>query len=289
MSYRKIPKLYIYLQKYSKIFVMLAVLTIIGISYLLSPFINLININIDDSWVGVVGAIIGAIVGGILTMFASIYVHNNQLRAESAIQRKNIIYKPLYDELMDIKYLLDEENPYPRMVVFKEASQTMVRYPQYKVWESIKRDSRYLQVPQYLINDFTVIKENIESYLKELEAASNEVQVTVNAILLERYKTQCNIINFGETIIKKIMQKDEYIMDSYLELHALNPSIEMQKEDIVELNDLIITNCWELNSVKNLNYAREMWVKSQNELIDTLKDLITLINIKYEKHSSKFF
>ena len=74
--------------------------------------------NISASIVGVFGAILGAIVGGVLTLFGSIYVNNNQMRSKSAIQRKNIIYKPLYDELIEVRNILNESNPYPTYVTF---------------------------------------------------------------------------------------------------------------------------------------------------------------------------
>lgn len=62
-----------------------------------------VNLKVSPSMVGVIGAVIGAIVAGVLALFGSIYVHNNQMKSKSAIFRKNVIYKPLYDELIEIK------------------------------------------------------------------------------------------------------------------------------------------------------------------------------------------
>ena len=64
-----------------------------------------VEVTINNSWFGVIAAVIGALVGGMVTLFASVYVHNNQLKAKSAVHRKNTIYKPLYNELMENKIL----------------------------------------------------------------------------------------------------------------------------------------------------------------------------------------
>ena len=51
----------------------------------------------------------------------SIYVNNKQLTSNFEIKRKNIIYRPLYDELLEIRKILVEENPYPHFVEFDRA------------------------------------------------------------------------------------------------------------------------------------------------------------------------
>lgn len=52
---------------------------------------------------GVVGTLLGAFIGGVFSLMGSVWVNNKQQKAAQNIKRKNIIYSPLYDELINIQ------------------------------------------------------------------------------------------------------------------------------------------------------------------------------------------
>ena len=75
--------------------------------------------NWDGETIAVAGTLLGAIIGGIFTLIGSIYVNKKQIKAQTNIKKKNLIYKPLYDELMDIENEVLKSNPFPHNVMFE--------------------------------------------------------------------------------------------------------------------------------------------------------------------------
>lgn len=50
----------------------------------------------------------------------SVWVNNKQQKAAQNIKRKNIIYSPLYDELINIQNNILEQNPFPWYIEFEK-------------------------------------------------------------------------------------------------------------------------------------------------------------------------
>ena len=67
------------------------------------PNVDLSFIVEDATLFGVVGTLLGAIIGGAFSLLWSVWINNRQQRAIQNIKRKNVIYSPLYDELIDIQ------------------------------------------------------------------------------------------------------------------------------------------------------------------------------------------
>ena len=76
--------------------------------------------DILDTSRGIVGTLLGAFVGGGFTLIGSITVTKHTQKATNAIKKKNIIFKPLYDELMENHSIYLKENPYPRYISFEK-------------------------------------------------------------------------------------------------------------------------------------------------------------------------
>lgn len=272
---------------YSVIILLLALLTL----YIFFLFQSTtVNMNISASIVGVFGAILGAIVGGVLTLFGSIYVNNNQMRSKSAIQRKNIIYKPLYDELIEVRNILNESNPYPTYVTFTKDQQTIRPHPQFSAWGRIKNDSRYIQTPRYLSEGMEGLYEAVIEYLESFPKAADEVQNRINELLYERHRTRFTIIKFGNFIISGLILKNKpkgELFKDYFEI-GLNPRKSLTEEEIIEFENLVYEECYKLNSVKQLIRSYNKWIEKQENLINTLSYLIKLISMKYEKHNGNY-
>lgn len=247
------------------------------------------DMNISNSMIGVFGAILGAIVGGILTLFGSIYVNNNQMKSKSAIQRKNVIYRPLYDELIDIRNILNQ-NPYPTFVQFSKGTQTITPHPQFSAWGRIKNDSRLIQTPEYLADGMDELYEAVYKYLERFPKASSEIQDKINEILLRKHNTQFTIQNLGDVIIAKLILKNKpkgSLLKEYVEF-GLKSGKTLSVDETLELEKLVYEECHQLDSVKRLIVSYNNWIETQEEMINTLKVLIELISIKHEKHSGKY-
>lgn len=250
-----------------------------------------VNLKVSPSMVGVIGAVIGAIVAGVLALFGSIYVHNNQMKSKSAIFRKNVIYKPLYDELIEIKNILKDKNPYPTYVTFSKGQQTLTPHPQFSAWGRIKNDSRLIQTPQYLADGFEKLYEAVYEYLNGFSDACADIQDKINEILFEKHNTKCTIQNLGSAVISDIILKKKprgTLLKDYIDPYALESRKSITDDELLELDDLVYEECHRLESVKKLIVSYNGWLDKQDELITTLRTLIKLISIKYEKHSEKY-
>lgn len=103
---------------------------------------NMVLINIEEinpTVFGVAGTLLGAAIGGFFSFMGSMWVNSKQQRAKQDIRRKEVIYSPLYDELVDIQNRILEVNPFPKYIVFQKRQQTYIPHPQFVVWGSISK------------------------------------------------------------------------------------------------------------------------------------------------------
>lgn len=75
----------------------------------------------SPSLIGIYGTLLGgAFIGGTFTLIGSVWVNNRHVKAQANIKRKNLIYRPLYDEIAEIHNNILEENPFPNYIVFEK-------------------------------------------------------------------------------------------------------------------------------------------------------------------------
>ena len=101
-----------------------------------------IDINVvvrNSTMFGVIGTLLGAVVGGAFTLLGSVWVNSKQQKAVQNVRRKNVIYSPLYDELLDIQNRILKLNPYPAYIHFEKGPQTMNPHPQFSAWGVLKQ------------------------------------------------------------------------------------------------------------------------------------------------------
>lgn len=86
--------------------------------------VNMVN-NLDSTKIGVLGTLFGALIGGTMSLFGSVWVNSKQQKAKKYIMRKNLIYSPLYDELVKRKEEAFSEQKYPTDVKFVKDEQRL--------------------------------------------------------------------------------------------------------------------------------------------------------------------
>ena len=64
------------------------------------PFIKYIT---DPAIATLIGAVVGSLVGGLFAYVGAVDVHNRELEATGALKRRDDIYRPLYDELLNLR------------------------------------------------------------------------------------------------------------------------------------------------------------------------------------------
>lgn len=273
-------KLYYLIQKNRKVIFSGLVLVLVGIVILMLSKEN-ISVNTNDSTViGVVGTLLGAIIGGFLSLMGSIWINSKQQRATQNIKKKNIIYSPLYDELVDIQNRILVLNPYPSYIVFEKGDQTILPHPQFSAWGRIKADTRYLEVPEILVKQMEQLEDAIYKY-QEIRVKGDEVvQKIFNEVLRENGLKKCPIVNIGEVISSDVLSGTKE--DIYREAMEIGSKKQLDDNVITKINEQVYERGNNNEVVLEIRKRYAAWIKIQCEAIEMLSILIKQVLLKYE-------
>lgn len=236
--------------------------------------------NLKSETIAVIGTLLGAFVGGVFTLIGSIYVNRKQIKAQTHIKKKNLIYKPLYDELIQINEIL-KGNPYPRRIAFKIDKYDNIHTPQYSVWGRIKADTRYLETPKYLICEYELLMSKIDNYIKTYEKIGDEITDIINGILQEVIGTKSTIGNIGDCLAEDALSDSQedvfrvYLLD-------FSGNVTISQENKLEVNNRFYEICNKNEKIKAIRNAKQQWKIQQEKVVDILTNLIKYVNIKYE-------
>lgn len=231
--------------------------------------------------VAVVGTLLGAVIGGIFTLIGSVYVNKRQLKAQTHIKRKNLIYKPLYDELCAIENNILSDNPFPQIIEFRTRDFGNLKYPQYTVWDRIKSDTRYLETPRILIIEMEYLYSMIDEYLKTRVGNNEEITALTNSIFQEVIGTQSSIVNLGDIVINFALKDSQEDIYEYCK-HYLKDKIDITEDQHKKVNTLFYERCNRNASILKIKKAKQAWEAQQKKVINLLTDLIQYVNTKYE-------
>lgn len=232
---------------------------------------------------GSFSALLGALVGGFFSLAGSIGVAKMQQKSQREILKKNTIYKPLYDELMQNIEILENENRYPSFVWADFMHDTLQRSPAYGVWNRIERDHRLLDVPESIENKMSLMESTIADYLNRRITAGKAIQSECDKILSKHGKSTCAYRNAGEHIIENILSENVFSQINIRRIRNFTMRSDSEQSDGDEdiLKEICI-GCQNLQEVCALKKARERWYVLQKETIDDLAMRIKFITMKYE-------
>lgn len=273
-------KMKLFLLKYKKI---ISILLLIVFAIILSfGFCKVSSKMIieNPTVFGVIGTLVGAVIGGFFSLMGSVWVNSKQQRATQNIKRKNVIYSPLYDELVDIQDRILQQNPYPRYIAFEKETQTIIPYPQFLAWKRIKADSRYLEVPNILIKQMDELENVIHRYLEVRQKVSDEVQAILNDILKENELKICCIRNIGDVISSDILSNNK--IDIYNKAMEYGREKQLDDDIRMDVNKKIYDRCDKNITVLEVRKRYGDWMKIQQETIEILGLLIKQVLLKYE-------
>lgn len=238
--------------------------------------------KLSDTEFAVYGTLLGAIVGGVFTLVGTSFVNNQQLKTQTQIKRKNLIYKPLYEELIEIQYDFMVQNPYPEYIsIDKNKTSLPKRSPQYTVWERIKADTRYFEVPKSLKDELNILDKTIADYLIEIRDINTTITDILNKILQSELSTQCTIINIGSVLSKQVLTESDIDIFNQLD-YALKPNVEVSDEDRKRISKLFYERCKQNEKIQAIKNTRTLWYKQQERTLELLTTLISFVTIKYE-------
>lgn len=241
---------------------------------------NFSRITNNPTTFGVIATLVGAVIGGVFTLLGSVWVNKREQKSIYNLRRKNIIYSPLYDELINIKRNILEKNQYPSYIVFGIGQQTIIPHPQYSAWDRIKNDTRYLEVPALLKDQMEKLYDKLREYISIRNSANAEIKEIVNKVLVMNGFEPSTIINLGDVLSSDILQgKDVDIFD---EIYLSKEDCNISKEVVEKINSQILNFANELSSLNNIRRVYTLWMQEQDKAIEILSLLIKEIMQKYE-------
>lgn len=273
-------KFKIFVYKHRKILAIIFIFIVVIFLLKLYKSYNFTIITNDPTTFGVIATLLGAVIGGVFTLLGSIWVNKREQKSIYNLRRKNIIYSPLYDELINIKRNILEENQYPVYIVFGIEQQTIIPHPQYSAWDRIKNDTRYLEVPLLLKDQMEKLYDTLRKYISIRNSADAEIKEIVNKVLVVNGFEPSTIINLGEILSSDILQGKD--VDIFNEIYFPNENCNISKEKVKKINLQILNFANELSSINNIRRVYTIWMQEQDKAIEILSLLIKEIMQKYE-------
>ena len=273
-------KFKIYVYKHRKILAIIFTFVVIFFLVKIYKSYNFTKTTNNPTTFGVIATLLGAVIGGVFTLLGSIWVNKREQKSIYNLRRKNIIYSPLYDELINIKMNILEKNQYPGYIVFGIRQQTIIPHPQYSAWDRIKNDTRYLEVPLLLKDQMEKLYDTLREYISIRDSADAEIKEIVNKVLVMNGFEPSTIINLGEVLSSDILQGKD--VDIFNEIYFSKENCNISKEEVEKINLQILNFANELSSLNNIRRVYTIWMQEQDKAIEILSLLIKEIMQKYE-------
>ncbi len=237
--------------------------------------LNLFTRADSQTLLGIIGTLLGAFVGAVFTLLGSVWVNIQQRKEELNRKRAQEIYRPLYDELVNIHRNILIENPYPFYIEFEAGCQTIKPHPQYAEWRRIELDSRYLQVPMELKRQMKRLFEAIDDYLTKRETASDEVKRLFDSVLEEFKLPPCRLENFGSVVLGEVMsgKKEGVYKESICFMEEDAPD-----ESVIEKVDARFYEIADGSAVlEEMKVVYHVWMREEEAAIKILELLIRMV------------
>lgn len=273
-------KFKIYVYKHRKILAIIFTFVVIFFLVKIYKSYNFTRITNNPTTFGIIATLLGAVIGGVFTLLGSIWVNKREQKSIYNLRRKNIIYSPLYDELINIKRNILEKNQYPVYIVFGIEQQTIIPHPQYSAWDRIKNDTRYLEVPLLLKDQMEKLYDTLREYISIRNSANSEINEIVNKVLVMNGLEPSTIINLGEVLSSEILQGED--VDILNEIYISKENCNIPNEVVNKINLQILNIANELSSLNDIRRVYALWMQEQDKAIEILSLLIKEIMQKYE-------
>ncbi len=238
----------------------------------------------EPALIGVIGTLLGAFVGGIFTLVGTVFINREQIRIQTKIRRKNVIYKPLYDELMEIHYKILKDNPYPSKVEFSKGAQTIRPDPQFSAWSRMKMDTRYLETPTKLREILNLLEDKMKEYNDYRKKIVGPIQSELEHVLSEIIGDDRHKWPVGEDVVSAILIGDriELEKNKTWQYHLQTEKKDIGESDKIKITDKLLKNCTENEDIKLMRQTYADWQQIEESAISLLEAMIQNISTTCE-------
>ena len=262
------------------LFLVFCVLSVVAFNFFRNK-IEIPSFELTDNMITMLSAIFGAVVGGIFTLIGTVFSSKQQSRALIHTKRKNLIYKPLYDELAEIQNDILQKNPYPIYIDFEKRENTILKHPQYTAWNRIKNDSRYLEAPDSLKKSMNNLYNSIYDYLNERKGLNEEISNILNNVLDDKAQTRCTITNIGDVLDDYALAKESQDITPRI-FECCSPNIVFDDSLKLDISESFHQECLKSEKICKVKEKHHIWMENQKETLKLLGMLISIVNAKYE-------
>ncbi len=276
-------KIQLFLLKKKHLIVLIVTLAILLLLYYTIPSLQGCYSEFSETTKGVVGTLIGAIFGGFFTLMGSLAINKSSQKAANERKKKNLIFKPLYDELKSNHNTL-KNNPFPHSITRKDGEHHFPGTPKYTVWQRISNDSRIFEVPSKLKDEMNCLYVAID----EVETSKTLAVNAIDRIYRVELKNVTNIDmsvrgNVGDYFLPLVLNddrpNDEQIM--WYQRQA-NQDDELYKAEADILWLKLKNHAHKDEDICRYVKAHEDWQSVETRVIELLGLYIQYIIERYE-------
>jgi hypothetical protein len=271
-------KLLIYLTQ-----VLPSILISVIITYILiSSYANITKTAIlftDPVFTGLFGSLVGACIGASAGGIVSLQLHQESLRAASAIKDKDEIYKVLYTGLVKFKSdITKTERRYHTDFTFKMSGIDTIN-PKFVEWDQLKNDSRIIQIPKWLRSIFEQYFLEFSKYQDLLAFAQADFITIKRKLIQEVGLTYRELPGLDENYLIGLMNQSNFFLQDGLEFEEK----DLKGIDVKDIEQRVITACLLAPSIERAkSFYDNVLLKNTDEMASILELVIQYINNKYE-------
>lgn len=273
-------KVKFYIQQYRKYIYIVVSAVLVGLIVFNINKINRSFLIENPTLFGVLGTLVGAVIGGSFSLMGSVWINSRQQKAVQNIKRKNVIYSPLYDELVDIQDRILVKNSYPNYIAFQKDMQTLMPHPQFTAWGRIKLDTRYLEVPSILVKQMEKLENSIHEYQMIRDNVNKEIEDILNTVLAENKLKKRSIAGIGYEISRSVLENKQ--VDLYHQAMEFGNDKQLDSSTRELVNKQIYEKCNSNLEVIKTRECYKKWQDIQKETIEMLGILIRQVLLLYE-------
>jgi hypothetical protein len=227
-----------------------------------------------------ISGLVGVLIGGTISGLTSYYLHLEQLKADALLMKRETVYKPLYEALVEFKNQVTHI-PYSwpiNVEVGENYGETT-----FTLWNQFKQEANYLETSKWLARALDKFILDIRQYNKDCWSASKMLEEKLIKLMKdEGYLSEAH--GFGA--LTRILQGQYDISNSPFGYTKFINAEAAQKFNTWDELPLIYKGFGEVEDIRNLRvHYKQNIIDHTDWLIKELSRVILFINNKYGSQS----